>query len=105
MSHFNTILYQLLQVVPRYQFESLVSSYKTDRYTKYYTTWRQFITLIYAQIKGKDSLRDIITSLSAYQSSWYHVGIEDVPRSTISDAYIRTNYRVYKGLFYACPSH
>ncbi|MGC8979716.1 DUF4372 domain-containing protein [Caldisericum sp.] len=51
MSQLNTVLNELLQIVPRYKFDSLVSEYKNDRYVKYYTTWQQFITLLYARMK------------------------------------------------------
>lgn len=60
MSHFNTIYNQLLlQLIPRHQFESLVKRYDGDYYVKYFTCWQRFITLLYAQTKVKDSLRDI----------------------------------------------
>ena len=41
MSSLNTVLNELLQIVPRYKFDSLVSEYKNDRYVKYYTAWQQ----------------------------------------------------------------
>ncbi len=63
MPHFNTIYNQLLHLIPRHQFESLVQRYNGDYYVKYFTCWQQLITLLYAQIKAKDSLRDIETSL------------------------------------------
>ena len=59
MSHINTIYNQLLQLLPRHQFETLVKRYNGDRYVKYFTCWQQFMTLLYAQVKAKDSLRDI----------------------------------------------
>ncbi len=101
MSSLNTVLNELLQIVPRYKFESLVSTYQNDRYIKYYTTWQQFITLLYAQMKGKDSLRDIITSLNTHKAAWYHMGLQDIHRSTISDANRSRSYEVYEKLFYA----
>ena len=101
MSSLNTVLNELLQIVPRYKFESLVSTYQNDRYVKYYTTWQQFITLLYAQMKGKDSLRDIITSLNTHKESWYHMGLKDIHRSTISDANKSRSYEVYEKLFSA----
>ena len=104
MSSLNTVLNELLQIVPRYKFESLVHTYQNDRYVKYYTTWQQFITLLYAQMKGKDSLRDIITSLNTHKAAWYHMGLKDIHRSTISDANRNRSYEVYEKLFYAILS-
>ncbi|MBQ8755738.1 MAG: DUF4372 domain-containing protein [Lentisphaeria bacterium] len=31
-----------------------------DRYCKHFTAWKQFLTLLFAQISGKDSLRKTI---------------------------------------------
>ncbi|MHC4322507.1 MAG: DUF4372 domain-containing protein [Planctomycetota bacterium] len=57
-----------------------------DSYVKYFTSWQQFITLLYAQVRSKDSLRDIQTSLKAQSNRWYHIGLEDIKRSILSDA-------------------
>lgn len=100
MSHFNTIYNQLLHLIPRHQFENLVKRYDGDRYVKYYTCWQQLMTLLYAQIRGKDSLRDIVTSLNAQNSRWYHIGLKDVKRSTVSDANNQRDFSIYEELFY-----
>ncbi len=100
MSYFNTIYNQLLHLIPRHKFETLVKRYNTDYYVKYFTSWQQFIVLLYAQIKGKDSLRDIETSLKSNSKRWYHIGLKDIKRSTLSDANNRREYRIYEELFY-----
>jgi len=51
-----------------------------------YTGWQQFVTLLFAQIAGHDSLRAIQTSLGVHSNKWYHLGLEDIKRSTLSDA-------------------
>jgi len=100
MSHYNTIYNQLLHLIPRHKFESLVKTYNGDYYVKYFTSWQQFITLLYAQIRNKDSLRDIITSLNVQVSIWYHIGLKKICRSTLSDANNRREYRIFEGIFY-----
>jgi hypothetical protein len=67
---------------------------------KYFTSWQQFITLLYAQVRSKDSLRDIQTSLKAQSNRWYHIGLQDIKRSTLADANNRRNYRIYEDCFY-----
>ena len=49
----------------------------------------------------KDSLRDIECGLEQHKSKWYHIGIEKIKRSTISEANNRVPYQVYETLFYA----
>ena len=100
MGHANTVFNQLLQLIPRHDFEKLVREHKGDRYVKKFTCWKQFITLFYAQIKGRDSLRDIVTGLNSQSGKLYHLGMGKVSRSTLSDANNERDYRIYEGLFY-----
>ena len=101
MKQFSTILNQLLQFLPQSEFETAITLYKADRYVKYFKAKALFVVHLYAQIRKKDSLRDIICGLEQHQSKWYHVGLEKIKRSTISDANNRVPYQVYEKLFYA----
>jgi hypothetical protein len=101
MSHVNTVFGQLLQLLPRHDFEKHVKQYETDRYVKDFTCWKQLITMLYAQIKGRDSLRDIVTGLSAQSDKWYHIGLTSVARSTLADANNKRDWHIYEGLFYS----
>ena len=101
MSYYSTVINQLLQLIPRHKFDNLVKKYEVDRYVRYFNCWQLFITLLYAQIRKKDSLRDIETSLMTQINRWYHLGLKDIKRSTLSDANNRMDYRVFKEMFYA----
>lgn len=97
--HYNTIFQQLFNFLPRHRFEKAVEDSREDRYCKHFTAWKQFLTILYAQITGKDSLRDIATGLIANQSRLYHLGMEAVPKSTLSEAMNRRSPEVFKGIF------
>ncbi len=56
--------------------------------------------MLYAQATGKDSLREMETSLITHESKLYHVGINSVSRSTLSDANSRRDWRLFESLFY-----
>ncbi|MEW6052378.1 MAG: DUF4372 domain-containing protein [Nitrospirota bacterium] len=83
-----------------YQFDKAVEQYHGDRYVKTFTTWQQFMAILYSQIKQKDSLRDIVTGLSAHAARWYHLGITGIYKSTLCDANAKRDYRIFEGLFY-----
>jgi hypothetical protein len=100
MAKVNTILLELLKLFPRYEFEKLEDRYNGNYYTKYYSGWQQLITLLFAQAGGKDSLREIETSLSVHYSKWYHIGLKGIKRSTLSDAMRNRPYEIFEGLFY-----
>ena len=72
MPKLGTIFSELLKLCPRYQFDRAVERYQGDRYVKTFTTWQQFITMLYSQVKQKDSLRDIESGLMAQSARWYN---------------------------------
>jgi hypothetical protein len=100
MKQVTTILGELLRYFPRYAFEKLEQQYQSNRYTKYYTGWHQFVTLLFAQIGGHDSLRSIETSLGVHAHKWYHLGLQNIKRSTLSDAMKTRPCDIFEGLFY-----
>lgn len=102
MSHYNTIMHQLLALVPRHHFDKLAVGLDSDRYVKTFTSWNQFSTLLYAQAGGKQSLRDIQNGLDAQGGKLYHLGLPgDVKRSTLSDANKNRPCALFENLFYA----
>jgi len=100
MRHYNTIMNQLLTLIPRGQFESLAKTYSGNHYVKHFTCWNQFGVMLYSHASGKDSLRDIQNSLTVQQKKLYHLGIQSVRRSTLSDANKNRPYEIYENLFY-----
>jgi hypothetical protein len=95
-----TIFSELLKLCPRYHFDKAVERHEADRYVKTFTTWQQYITILYSQITQKDSVRDIETGLSAQASRWYHLGLTGVHKSTLSDANANRDYRIFEDQFY-----
>jgi len=96
MSHVNTVFQQVLQVVPRHDFETQVRKYSGDRYVKGFSCWNQFVSLLFAQIRGHDSLRDIVEGLKSHGAKLYHLGLGRVARSTLADANNSRDYRIYE---------
>lgn len=102
MAHYNTVLNDLLDLLPRHQFDRFVEALDGDRYVKSLTTWKQLVVLLYAQASGKNSLREIETGLLAQSNRLYHLGLEDkVARSTLSDANGKRDCKIFEQLFYA----
>ena len=110
MAHSNTILHQLLALLPRHQFDEFVLGLAGDRYVKTFSTWNQLSVLLYAQASGKSSLREIRNGLFVQGRRTYHLGLpSDVPKSTLADANAKRDYRIYEQLFYTllgrCRDH
>ena len=100
MKYEGTVLSQLLQLIPRDEFQRIVDKYKGDCTTSKLNCWSQFVCLFYGQLRQRDSLRDIETGLEVQRSKLYHLGLsQPVKRSTLSDANNNRSYRIYEDLF------
>ena len=97
--YYNSIYSQLFNFIPRYRLEKIVKKSGGDRYCKHFTAWKQFLTLLFAQISGKDSLREIENALLANHKHLYHLAMEVVAKSTLSEAMNRRNPEIFKVLF------
>ena len=96
---YNSIFSQLFQFIPRHRFEKSVESAGADRHCRHFSAWRQFLTCLYAQIIGKDSLREISDGLLTNRARLCHLGMEPVAKSTLADAMNRRDPAVFKALF------
>jgi hypothetical protein len=100
MNKVYTIFSELLKLVPRYRFDKAVDAHGAERYVKTFNAWSHFTAMLYSQITGKDSLRDIETGLQVQSARWYHLGFSGVRRSTLADANAKRDYRVFEDTFY-----
>jgi hypothetical protein len=91
---------QMQTLIPRHQFDSLVSRHSGDRYVKSFTCWNQLTILLYSQITGAFSLRDIVHAFRVHAPKMYHLGLEGVSKSTLADANAKRSAAIFEGLFY-----
>jgi transposase len=99
MRHHHSVLHGLLKHVPWAAFDRLVAEHETDRRVRRLTTRSQLVALLYGQLAGAVSLREIETALSSHQSRLYHLGVREVSRSTLADANANRPAAVFTGLF------
>ena len=82
----NTRFGELMKVLPRCVFNRCVSRYQSDKHSKGFGSWAQLLSLIYAQLSGVNSLRELEVGFNSQVRSHYHLGSRRVCRSTLSDA-------------------
>ena len=99
MAHCNTILSQILKLVPRHEFETLAKRHHSGRRFRTASRWSQFVSLTMAQLSGRNSLRDIVDNLSAQAHRLYHLGSAKLSRSTLSRINEDKPYTLYEALF------
>src|ERR1700719_398707 len=86
MRHHDTVFREILKLVPWLRFETLVEEHGADARVRRLPTKSQFVALLYGQLSGASSLREIVTGLSSHAARLYHLGADPVRRSTFSDA-------------------
>ena len=91
------IFSQLLDFVPRYEFDRCVRNYRGNYRTRTFPCFTQLLCMTFAQLTFRESLRDIETCLRAVSCKLYHVGIpHTVSRSTMADANEKRDWRIYR---------
>ena len=99
MRHYNSVFHDVLKLVPWRAFEQLVGEHGADKHIRRLTTKDQFIALLYGQLSGASSLREIVGGLESHAARLYHLGARPVQRSTLSDANALRPAAVFGGLF------
>jgi hypothetical protein len=96
MGHINTVLSQMLQLLPRHVFEHQVETHAWQGpQPRIFSYWAQLVAMIYAQLSGKKSLRDLVFSMGSHLKKLYHLGLTTVKRSTLADANERRPARIF----------
>jgi len=98
MRHENSVFHGLLKQVPWHRFERLVEDHGADARVRRLSTKSQLVALLYGQLSGAASLREIVTGLSSHAVRLYHVGAGPVRRSTFSDANAQRPVAVFTDL-------
>ena len=99
MAHNNTVFSQLLKLVSRHEFESLAKQHHCGRSFRTASRWSQFVTMMMAQLAGRNSLRDIVENTSAQAHRLYHLGSTKLSRSNLSRLNSEKPYLLYETLF------
>jgi len=94
-----TVFAQLMDFIPAHEFRRCVDRYQGNRKVSNFSCWDQFLSMAFAQLTYRESLRDIETCLRACGRRLYHLGIRGrVSRSTLADANENRDYRIYADL-------
>ena len=96
MKEGRTVFSQLMDWFPKYEFDKCVQRYRGNYRVKKFSCWEQFLTMAFAQLTYRESLREIETCLGALQAKLYHSGIRTrVSRSTLADANEKRDCRIF----------
>lgn len=91
-----TVLAQVMDFVPRYEFGKSVNKFNGNYNVKSFTCWEQFVVMCFAQLTYRESLRDIEACLKSISHKLYHCGVKNkIAKSTLADANEKRDWRMY----------
>lgn len=92
---------QVLSLVERNKFAGLVAKFEAEKHAKGFNCWDQFVSMMFCQFAGADSLREICGGLSTALGKLTHLGMKAAPaRSTLSYANNNRPWQLYEAVFY-----
>ena len=96
MNSGRTVFSQLISFLPDREFRRCVARYGGDRRLREFSCWDQYLTMAFAQLTYRESLRDIEACLRSLQGKLYHLGFRGhVSRSTLADANENRDWRIF----------
>jgi hypothetical protein len=101
VQHQHTVFHGVLKHLPWSIVARLVEQYEADRDPRALEAKPHLIAMLYAQLYGARSLRDIETSLRSHAGKLYHIGCDPVSKSALSTANASRPVEVFGGLLSA----
>jgi len=88
---------QLISFLSHNEFNRCVTRYDGNKSVRSFSCWDQFLTMAFAQLTSRESLRDIEVGLGALRGKLYHCGLSGpVKRSTLANANETRDWRIYQ---------
>lgn len=94
----NTRFHSILKGLPRNAVDKISAPFSDDKYSKHFGTYEHLTSMVYAQLSGVKSLRELEVSFNAHTSSHYHLGARQIKRSTLADANQKRSTDAFKAI-------
>jgi IS4 transposase len=95
-----SIFSQVLKLFSRGDFEKAVKEHKAERHARGFTSWGQFMAMMFCQLARADSLREICGGLACCEGQLKHLGVPVAPKkSTLAYANEHRPWQLYQTVF------
>jgi len=92
---------QILQIIPKSSFSQLVYATGAERHAKGFSSWDQFVAMLFCQLAQAKSLREISDGLAVTCGKLNHLGLRNAPaKSTLSYANAHRPHELFVNLFF-----
>jgi hypothetical protein len=95
------IFAQLTDFLPRRLFDSIVNNHQGNKYVRTFTCWNQMLCMVFGQLTTRDSMRDLMLSLEAHKSKYYHLGFgSSISRRNLGTANEKRSAKIFEEFAY-----
>lgn len=95
-----SIFSQVLRLFSRGEFEKAVKEHKAERHARGFTSWGQFMAMLFCQLGRAHSLREICGGLACCEGQLKHLGVPVAPKkSTLAYANAHRPWQLYQAVF------
>ena len=99
MNQYCSIFSQLLQLFPRVEFHQMVMETKSERNARGFSSWSQFVSMLFCQLGHALSLREISGGLRSCEGKLRHLGITAPSHSTLAYANQHRPWELYQKIY------
>jgi len=100
MNRVSSIFSQMLQLIPRLQFEARVREQQAERHARGFHSWTQLVAMLFCQLGHAQSLREITGGLAACEGKLRHLGVSaPAKRATLAYANQHRPWQLYRAVF------
>jgi len=93
---------QLIEFLPQKTFQRIVMKYQGDKYIKSFSCWNQLLIMMFGQLAGCESLRELVCIISAHAPKTYHLGFGKsvITRSNLAKANANREFKIFEEFAY-----
>lgn len=96
-----TLFAQIISLLPKEKIRKIINKSGSDKHCKGYNTWSQFVSMIFCQFSGCDSVRDISNGLKSATGNLNHLGISRAPsKSTVAYQNANRDSSIFREIYY-----
>lgn len=102
MNNGKYVFAQLIEFLPQKAFQRIVIRYQGDKYIKSLSCWNQLLIMMFGQLAGCDSLRELVCIIAAHEPKSYHLGFGKtaITRSNLSKANANRDHKIFEEFAY-----
>jgi hypothetical protein len=102
MNNGKYVFSQVVEFLPKRVFDCIVMKFQGDKYIKSFSCWNQLLIMMYGQLSGCESLRELVCITTAHAPKSYHLGFGKslITRSNLAKANANRDCKIFEEFAY-----